>query len=644
MKGFCTYLLLTVAVLGVSAACNKNGNGQDGEQEAVPVQLALSVGRTPETSTKGDPAAISEMSDGSQEARFRGMTGITILPFRATGTIQSDDQSIYHPSRMGDISQLVYENVITAGGYVDGVIRNSWAHLYPRGDVSLPGGTASVLAYGCAPLYPEEDAVRSQHLNGALSVSGLEDQVAPRRAGDIHFDPVRIVSDGLPEDGQTLADLLNAIFAPEARYTATFYYEDEGWHEETVSVDWNADIEDVVLRDCFLETINDGKFTPGSGRSVQYMINRLYSRLKAHVIQNIEPVEYLHSGEYFAAMKQEGGSAPLTWGDLYSGLRDVIVARIEALDGHGLTVTPADNSAALSDASLLDYPSSLGLPDGAAILRWNGNRFYPVENAGGDSTEGIAPVTSFCYPPRLWYFANTTLSTANTDKSGAYTSEKTDWTHVLDEYQYGKVVSGLTESVALDRQLRFSCGMLIVNLSATTDELPDGDDDSRTRVTLTDNAFPVTGVVIGSQQRLGFDFTPSGGTSLFLYDDCISGVQLPPTTSLSQESFRTFVSQTPVGKPVYLCLEFRNDSGHSFTGLDGIILPGSKFYLIGRIEPPGAQGSVFEQYHTTTVNCIVSSFENAFNAIPNLEQPYVAIGVQISVNWIQSIPGHIILA
>ena len=627
-------------MLAILPACEKTG-GNSGDGEIVPVQLALSVGKTTESSTKGNTTVITEMSDN---VTFRGMTGVTILPFDVARAIEANDQSIYHPSRMSDISRYVYDCAVESGGrYVAGLVGNNWAHLYPSGEVLLPGGTASVLAYGCAPLAEAENEIRSRHLNGALEVSGLGDQVSPRNAGDIHFDPVCIYSGAMPNEGQNLADLLNGILVPEVCYETAFWYEDDVWHEERISLVWDKDIAENTLRECLLEILNDGKLTPGSGRSVEYMIARLYRRLKTLVILNNTPVEYVHSGEYYTAMKVSGGSNPLTWGDLYRGLRDKILARIEALDGFGLTVDGANNRAELTSASLRNYPGSLGLPEGAAILRWNGNRFYPVVNTDGESTESIAPVTSFCYPPRLWYFANSTISTASTDKSPAYTSDRQHWSDVLGEYNYGKVVSGTTESVALDQPLQFSSGLLIANVTATTDELPDGDDDPRTKVPVTDNAFPVTGVIIGSQQRLNFDFTPAGGENYFLYDDCISGVQLPAPSG-SPGSFRTLVSETPIGENVYLCLELRNDSGQSFTGVDGIILPGSKFYLIGNIEAPSAQGSVFQQDHTTTINCIISSFENACNAIPNLEQPYIALGIQISVNWVMSTPSHIILS
>lgn len=639
MSGFRAYSLLLAVALSVLPACEKQGG--NGEGKGVPVQLAISVGSNV-TGTKGNPAVITEMS---ASVTFRGMTGIILLPFDIRGTIEADDHSVYFPSRMSDISQRFYPRAVAGSGdYVDGLVENNRAHVYPTGEVMFPGGTASVLAYGQAPLVAAENDIRSQHLNGALEVAGLGGISELRYASDIHFDPVRILPQiqALPADAQTLANYLNALFVPEVKYETTLWYEDNTWHEAPISLVWDGTIDDPTLRECYLETVNGGNLMPGSGRSVEYMLSRIYRRLKSRLGQNNAQVEYTHGGIVYPAMKENGGSVPLTWEDLYRGLQDVITARIEAMaDALAISGT---NEVTFRNSTLRDYPEALGLPEGAALLRWNGSHFYPVADLTGDSEEGVAPLSSYCYPPRLWYFANSTLSTSSADNKEVYTNEKESWTDILGEYRFGKVVNGTTRGVALDQPLQFSCGLLIATVAAASADLDDGDGDSSTTVHVDDDTFPVTGVVIGSQQRLNFDFTPAGGRSLSLYDNCISGVYAKAVPQSSADSFRTFVSQTPDGEDVYLCLELRNDSGQPFTGADGVVLPGSKFYLVGNIELGPGETSVFQQDHATTIHCRIASLAQARNAIPNLEQPHLALGILISSTWTQSTPGHVILS
>lgn len=640
MNGFRAYFLLMAVVLCVLPACEKQG--RIGNRENVPVQMALCVGPTVERGTKGNPAIITEMNDN---VAFRGMTDVTIVPFSESRAIIAEDERLFRPSIMSDISQHMYSSAIGAGGsYVDGLVENNGAHLYSPEEVSFPGGTASVLAYGFAPLVPAENEILSQHLNGALGVTGMSNQDSDRTAGDIHFNPVPIHPGGLPTKAQDLVDILNNILTPTIDFEATFWYYDEVWKTETISISWDEGLGEATLRECYLETTNSGNLTPGSGRSVEYILSRLYRRLNTLVIQDETPVEYTHGGSVYEARIQSGSTIPLTWGDLYRGLRDRIITRIKTLDNSSLSVDDTYYSVELADPSLSAYPGSLGLPDGAAIMRWNGKHFYPVEDTTGDSAEGIAPTSSYCYPPRLCYFANTTLSTSSSDKSASYTSARLEWTDILRDYRYGKVISGTTQAVALDEPLQFSCGMLIANVFTSMDNLDDGDGDPSTTIQVQSNTFPVTGIIIGSQQQLKFDFTPAGGSSLSLYDNCISGVYAKPVPQSSADSFRTFVSQTPSGENVYICLELRNNSGKTFTGMDGIVLPGSKFYLVGNIELASGQSSVFQQDHTTVINCKISSLAEARNAIPNLEQPHLTLGIMVSATWDMSTPSHVILS
>ena len=650
MNGIRAYcLLLLMVTVCLLPSCRKEEGTRVNKARLVPVQMALSVGQE-DNSTKGKPSIITEMS---KKVTFRGMTGITIIPFEVSGSIEADDSCAYYPSRLSDITCYTYPKAIGAGGtYVDGLVENNHSHLYPSGSVSFPIGTASVLAYGYAPTAEAENEIRSRHLNGALNAFGLGREETMSSAQDVYFEPVPIFSNNsLPAQAQNLADVLNAILVPdnpsihEIQYTAHFWYEDKNheWQEGSTNVVWNEEIEEVLLRECYLETTNSGHLTPGCGRSVEYMIGRLYRRLKTHVIQNDTPYEYMHSGVLYEAMKENGGTEPLTWGDLFNGLKSMLIDKIEALDNGVLSVDKTQNIVELSSDNLRNYPGNLGLPEGAATLRWSGTRFYPVADLNENPEEGVAPVKSYCYPPRLWYYANTTISTSSSDKSEAYNNETT-WSAILSEYRYGKTVSGSTRSVALDQPLKFSCGLLVATVIAATEDLDDGDDVPGTSIHLEDNTFPVTGVVIGSQQKLNFDFTPSGGQSYFLYDDSFPEDLQLPVPSEKPDTLYSFVSQTPAGEPVYLCLELRNNSGQSFTGADGIVLPGSRFYLVGKIEAPSSVGSVFQKHSTTTIHCTVVSLKDALNAIPNLEKPHISLGVRIKADWTMATPGHIILS
>ena len=131
-----------------------------------------------------------------------------------------------------------------------------------------------------------------------------------------------------------------------------------------------------------------------------------------------------------------------------------------------------------------------------------------------------------------------------------------------------------------------------------------------------------------------------------MYDNQVSGVYL---TTEESPQIRTLVFPTLVDKDIFFFLEFRNDSGSPFYGAEGIIMPGSHFYLAGKLEKPSAADqasgltSVIMQDHFTSVSCVVSTLENAHISVPELSNPQLALGVHTQTDWINSAASYIVL-
>ena len=102
----------------------------------------------------------------------------------------------------------------------------------------------------------------------------------------------------------------------------------------------------------------------------------------------------------------------------------------------------------------------------------------------------------------------------------------------------------------------------------------------------------------------------------------------------------TLVFQTYEKKNVKIVLEFENRSGKKFMGYDGIVYPGTKFYMIGEVNPSTAtttvtaenKNRVFTQDYTTTFDVQVENFKSAYNVMPDLLAPRMEIGVKVT-NW-----------
>jgi hypothetical protein len=194
----------------------------------------------------------------------------------------------------------------------------------------------------------------------------------------------------------------------------------------------------------------------------------------------------------------------------------------------------------------------------------------------------------------------------------AYETE--NWATVLSHYDQRDVTVN-TKSVAVNNPLQYGVARL------------------HTRLTTAVTDCPLTAVIIGGQHTVGFDFLPkvpkSDVDARFIYDKVVSGTET-----------NTLVLQSYDGEKVPVVLEFQNN-GSAFTGRDGIVYPGTKFYLVAYLDPAGkgegdCAGRVFTQDFTTTVQMTVSSKENAYTCIPDLLEPRLEIGVQVVTQWIQS--------
>lgn len=264
-----------------------------------------------------------------------------------------------------------------------------------------------------------------------------------------------------------------------------------------------------------------------------------------------------------------------------------------------------------------DYPGTDGIPDGAAALRWTGtglgNQFSVRTETS--TLDNINNVSRFTHPAELWYYVNSAIKTSTSVVGkDRYETEET-WEALLNYYTTSNVVDWFTKSVAVKDPLQYGVARLHTVLTAAVENCK------------------LTAVIVGGQHTVGFDFLPkvpkSDVDARFIYDKVESGTET-----------NTLVLQSYDGEKVPVVLEFQNN-GSAFTGRDGTVYPGTKFYLVAYLDPAGkgegdCAGRVFTQDFTTTAQMTVSSLENAYTCIPDLLEPRLEIGVQVVTQWIQS--------
>ncbi len=641
MKGLKILGLITLLITAFS--CKRESVGGYGilsQDNLESVSLALGVGADVPV-TKGDPLVLIEMDEENNVGRFRGVDALFLFPFASLTPLTSE-------SEYASLSKM---SVLPAFYSVMG---NSRSHLYPKEVVLVPRGTGTVLAYARAAQRSEDLTVEHRHAYGSLSPVGLNRNKDHSTTSDLGFDAVPIYSGtSLPQEGTNIAQVLTNIVG-QVSFTGEGAYCPSGSSDYTnidiPPVKWSSEMENDDFRGWFEWMTNKGQLIPGSGTNVEYMLSELYEFLSTYECDDHTELYYELYNHTFPVVFRNNHNRPMTVADLYNGLRDEILGRIEEnLEVNGTTVSFKE-----ADNNLHAYPASRGLPDGAAVIRWNGVEYTAV----ADQLDGMAPLTAYCYPPELWYFANTTIKTSKTDLSEYYEDTEANkgktWAEIKDLYTLytdGPTVKHSTLSVALEDPLHFSCSMLRATVKAESASLTDAAGQS---IAVTDEKFPLTGVILGGQRNLRFDFSPkTTGDEYFMYDNQFSNDTNGYFVYLTdQESgvFRSFVSETVDGQDVYFCLEFLNNCNETFVGAEGNILPGSKFYLVGKLDKPGNEDrengltSVFMRDHVTDVKCLIKTLKEAHNGVPDMEAPRITLGIRTQITWQQTTPATLILS
>ncbi|MCR4921751.1 MAG: hypothetical protein K5945_08630 [Bacteroidaceae bacterium] len=298
-----------------------------------------------------------------------------------------------------------------------------------------------------------------------------------------------------------------------------------------------------------------------------------------------------------------------------------------------------------------DFPASIGLPDGSAVLRWNalpGKMKFEVQTQA-TTIKNMVSQDLYVYPPELYFYANSQIQTANRNISISEYSGKT-WAQVLELYPNGNIVTAATRGIAVQDQLRYGVSCLKATVKANAATLLDADDKA---VTLGTDKFPLTGLLMSGQYKQDFTFTPtSDATEYVLYDKSFSGVYLRNFESPdTPPAFSTLSFQSKeITDPVWFAIEFQNNSEEIFRGNNGLIYPGTKFYLVGAIyreknptEGVDWQTRVFTKGHITEIEVTVNSLKNAYNVVPDLLSGRLEVGVQLVTNWIEVTTTDVVL-
>ena len=606
------------------------------------VKTQFAIGITSQANTK------TRMSDATTQAqdepKFRGMDKFILIPFETTPTATTNRLGSYITAGSNSIKG---SEVTTPSEVLEGA-----ANYTVFSDVVVPVRTKNFLFYGRAPRGTDVPTKFSKgYLTTSAAVESSDQFTTP---SSLTFTPTSILSgkDDQVAGGSSVGQNLIALLTNVASAKVTMSGSEKSWSSVTQA-------ENDLLYQAFR---NFTSLKSGSSFNVQRTIQDLYILVNDLAGLSENP---------YAPLAQAIQTA-ITTG-----------ANSHAITASGTTLTFPDE--------YNGYPADLNLPDGATHIAYESGAFVDKMKASGDTDQTGAMSTgdkktkysTYAFPADLWYWKSTALKASNEIESTNFTSDQgwnTAATGILDKW-YGDAfdeVSGSSKSIALVEPIDYAVGRLDLNIAA----LPEGPIlDSRKNVmdfTKTaenggfKDAIKLTGVLIGYQQQVDWQFVPVTGREYVIYDNNIptsttSSPQVLGSTATGKNY--TLVLQTPVDQVVNIALQFKNN-GPDFYGKNGELIPkDGTFYLSGGLDPKattttgydsGTTDKVFIQDYNTVVTLTLKKggetdgstdpavdpdgivddpegLQEATNTIPDLRTPQLELCFSVDLTWKQGL-------
>ena len=337
-----------------------------------------------------------------------------------------------------------------------------------------------------------------------------------------------------------------------------------------------------------------------------------------------------------------------------------------AIESQGVTTKMANAIIANCKEVLVDFPRGLFLPDGVVRVKFDTTNGFMFETATAGTTltsSDLIDYKTVTYPSELAYFVSSPIKTSTTDKSKATDLPTYDeWLAGKDGIwnDYGDIVQNNTLFVALQNPVQYGVACLKSSIKCADTSLKDNakaiiKSESDNTITIDDNSFPVTGILIGGQPLgVKWNFEPASATKpgdfkYTIYDNDMNGSNnftakavetgtLPYNYTLVLDNKDTSGGATQSN--VNVVIELENNAA-DFYGAEGLIPKDSKFYLAGTLdlsknnqtEDGTTLDHVFIKDHTTVANFTIVDLKKAYNCIPDLRTSKINVGLAVDLSW-----------
>lgn len=596
---FASAMLLASAAGMVSCSSDSieptGGPGVTGQ--VVKTQFAINIpygGNSSTNQAKKVTRMTDEMTQQSGKP-FRGISDIVLLTFSG------------NPETAGTINA---DKPISIGTDGNAYSQDTYRRLYR--DIEIPVGTSNMIFYGRASRTTENN----------FQAGKITDKGEKKTLANISHELTAISSEAnfaTDVDAKAIITALNNI--ANAKVT-----DDDGTDYTWANIGnasplptWLTAHEKEFLKTRY------NKFTAlkaGSKTSVVAFINNLKTALAGETT----------TGEPISADKK-----------LTKEIYNQCVAALTTING------------------LNEFPRNLNLPDGVATLTWISGESKFAYNAPETEFFGTGNSIKYnkiCYPAELSYFVSTKTMVSDKDMSNlSEFPSYTDWTKNTQSGWGGKTsfaekaVENSTRTVGLKDPVQYSVAVLKSTVRCKTATLEDNAQvagKANQQIAVPENGFQVTGILIGGQPAsVDWKYEPAASETFenTIYDNVMNGSPMYAkyTSEVPTVGNYTLVfdNKSTDKKPVFVTIELKNNSNKDFYGKDGIILKGTKFYLVGKLDPEATEGvtnpnsvdRVFMQDHITTANFNITELKDAYNCIPDLRTSGINVGLAVDLSW-----------
>lgn len=570
--------------------------------KSVKTQFAINI------ATPGSKIQTRMTSDNTQmSGNFLGMENIFLVPFveepqaSLNPTVTRTDYVF--PSSVIKLANL-------SSGTIDNTTNEKNYHIYY--DVNVPIGTKNFLFYGTSPI--SENTYKT---NGALQVTDLT-KLTQNSTSSISYSLVDIAATSGANNALTT---MQSAFATYLSGIA----DAEGW--STIDESTSASLKKAYTD--FTTNPTTG-LRAGSAVAIKEMV------------QGLTTIVY--------PLRTKAGETATSASDV----ADKILAKIETnyfeIDASGKV-----NWTSGVTAETTTFPTNLGLPEGCMILSVSGGDFsyvsQPTIPASGSSTINLYDIT---YPAAIAYRANTELA-AKSEEVSSWPKQYDNWESAKWE-DWGSEVLATTRSIALKKNIQYGVAQMVTKIKTASTILNDNSTDNR--VSVNANSFPVTGILVGGQrQSIDWEFLFDGTAQRVIYDSDIPAGTYAASSDWSNPIYTLVFDNYVDGdknaqEAVRIAVELQNNSTADFTGVDGIVAAGQKFYLIAELNPkasdltaiswPASNTNRFPQFridrtfvqdYKTCVNLTINTLKNAYVTIPDLRSVKLQLGLSVDLQW-----------